>query len=345
MATIRDVAKKANVSVATVSRVLNNYTTLSTSLETKQKIFAAAKELNYIKKRRVVSSSACKIGILQWFSSKQEIEDNYYFLMRQGIEDYCSKNNINVVRTFKTDNNYLEVLGDVDGIICLGKFSKQEINTLYELNSKIIFLDMTVDDINITSVSLDFRQAVTDAVNYLYDLGHRCVGFLGGIEQLEDGSVFPDKRLDIFKTVCREKGIEFEGYVMQYKFSTSSGYNMMKQMIEGGKLPTAIFSASDPIAIGAMRALQESGYKVPEDISIIGFDNTELSGYTNPPLTTVNAPVYAMGIYGVQFILALVKPKSNSYISPMRVYMPCPVKLRNSCTTPNISRSIRTVTD
>ena len=91
MATIRDVAKKANVSVATVSRVLNNDTTLSTSLETKQKIFAAAKELNYVKKKRVVSTPKCRIGILQWFSSKQEIEDNYYFLMRQGIEDYCSK--------------------------------------------------------------------------------------------------------------------------------------------------------------------------------------------------------------------------------------------------------------
>ena len=103
LATIRDVAKKANVSVATVSRVLNNDTTLSTSIETRQKVFAAAKELNYVKKKRTVSAPTCVIGILQWFSSKQEIEDNYYFLMRQGIEDYCSKNNINIVRTFKTD--------------------------------------------------------------------------------------------------------------------------------------------------------------------------------------------------------------------------------------------------
>ena len=195
MATIRDVAKKANVSVATVSRVLNNDTTLSTSLETKQKIFAAAKELNYVKKKRITSTPSCRIGILQWFSSKQEIEDNYYFLMRQGIEDYCSKNNISIVRTFKTDNDYQNVLSDVDGIICLGKFSKQEIKLLHSLNNKIVFLDMTVENIEITSVSLDFRQAVSDAIKYLYDLGHRTVGFIGGIEQLEDGTIFPDKRL------------------------------------------------------------------------------------------------------------------------------------------------------
>ena len=105
-------------------------------------------------------------------------------------------------------------------------------------------------------------------------------------------------------------------------------------MISKGNLPTAIFAASDHIAIGAMRALQENGYKIPEDISVMGFDNTELSGYTNPPLTTVNAPVYAMGIYGIRFILNLMKPKSTDYYSPMRVYLPCPIKVRNSCTKP-----------
>lgn len=334
MATIRDVAKKANVSVATVSRVLNNDTTLSTSLETKQKIFAAAKELNYVKKKRGISASKCRIGILQWFSSKQEIEDNYYFLMRQGIEDYCSKNNISIVRTFKTDNDYHNVLKDVDGIICLGKFSKQEIKSLHSLNNKIVFLDMTVDDIEITSVSLDFRQAVSDAVKYLYDLGHRSIGFIGGIERLEDGTVFPDKRLSTFTNICDELSIKYDEFVMQDEFSTSSGYKMMSEMISKGNLPTAVFAASDPIAIGAMKALQENGYKIPEDISVMGFDNTELSGYTNPPLTTVNAPVYAMGIYGIRFILNLMKSKNNDYFSPMRVYMLCPIKERNSCAEP-----------
>ena len=108
----------------------------------------------------------------------------------------------------------------------------------------------------------------------------------------------------------------------------------MMELIEAGTLPSAVFAASDPIAIGAMRALYQKGYRIPEDISVMGFDNTELSGYTNPPLTTVNAPVYAMGIYGIRFILNLMKPKSTDYYSPMRVYLPCPIKVRNSCTKP-----------
>ena len=334
LATIRDVAKKANVSVATVSRVLNNDTTLSTSIETRQKVFAAAKELNYVKKKRTVSAPTCVIGILQWFSSKQEIEDNYYFLMRQGIEDYCSKNNINIVRTFKTDINYMEALNDVDGIICLGKFSKQEVENLRNLNSNIVFLDMIVENIEITSISLDFRQAVNDAVNYLYNLGHKDIGFLGGIEELEDGTVYPDKRLSAFENACEEKGINYKNYILQDKFTTASGYSMMKELIESERVPSAIFAASDPIAIGAMRALQENGYKIPEDVSIIGFDNTELSGYTNPPLTTMNAPVYAMGIYGIEVINTMLHSKNNKLLSPMKIYMPCPIKIRNSCGKP-----------
>lgn len=83
-----------------------------------------------------------------------------------------------------------------------------------------------------------------------------------------------------------------------------------------------------------MRALQENGYKIPEDVSIIGFDNTELSGYTNPPLTTMNAPVYAMGIYGIEVINTMLHSKNNKLLSPMKIYMPCPIKIRNSCGKP-----------
>lgn len=157
-----------------------------------------------------------------------------------GYRGLLFKNNISIVRTFKTDNDYQNVLCDVDGIICLGKFSKQEIKLLHSLNNKIVFLDMTVENIEITSVSLDFRQAVSDAIKYLYDLGHRTVGFIGGIEQLEDGTIFPDKRLNTFTDICDELNIKYDGFIMQDKFSTSSGYKMMSEMISKGNLPTAI---------------------------------------------------------------------------------------------------------
>ena len=191
---------------------------------------------------------------------------------------------------------------------------------------------MTVENIEITSVSLDFRQAVSDAIKYLYDLGHRTVGFIGGIEQLEDGTIFPDKRLNTFTDICDELNIKYDGFIMQDKFSTSSGYKMMSEMISKGNLPTAIFAASDHIAIGAMRALQENGYKIPEDISVMGFDDINVAKFSNPPLTTVHAPADFMGQFAAHYIQLLAESNTKlSYNMPVRMTLPCEITIRDTC--------------
>ncbi|MBQ9743191.1 MAG: substrate-binding domain-containing protein, partial [Ruminococcus sp.] len=261
----------------------------------------------------------------------QEMEDQYYLLMRHGIEDCCAKNKINIIRKFKTDIDYLDALNDVDGIICIGKFSKQEISDLKDLTPNLVFLDMPVEDTDITSITLDFSQAVNTAMEYLYNLGHKKVGFLGGIETPQDNSALRDERFDIFKDFCIAHNIEYENYIGMCEFNISAGYKAMAEMIEKGDLPTAIFAASDPIAIGAMRALQDKGYNVPYDISIIGFDNIEIASYTNPSLTTMSAPVYAMGFYGVSIVNSLISDGLKALPTAMRIKLPCKLEIRNSC--------------
>ena len=123
MATIKDIASAAGVSAAAVSRILNNDETLNVSPETRQKVLDTARELHYVKRGRPSVKSLFTLGIIQWFSSQQELEDNYYLLIRQGIEDYCLSHNIQIVRTYKSDINYMDVLKDVDCLICIGKFS------------------------------------------------------------------------------------------------------------------------------------------------------------------------------------------------------------------------------
>jgi LacI family transcriptional regulator len=135
MATIKDIASAAGVSAAAVSRILNNDETLNVSPETRQKVLDTARELHYVKRGRPSVKSLFTLGIIQWFSSQQELEDNYYLLIRQGIEDYCLSHNIQIVRTYKSDINYMDVLKDVDCLICIGKFSQEEISYLYEMNS------------------------------------------------------------------------------------------------------------------------------------------------------------------------------------------------------------------
>ena len=164
MATIKDIASAAGVSAAAVSRILNNDETLNVSPETRQKVLDTARELHYVKRGRPSVKSLFTLGIIQWFSSQQELEDNYYLLIRQGIEDYCLSHNIQIVRTYKSDINYMDVLKDVDCLICIGKFSQEEISYLYEMNSCILFLDMPVNDDRISTIIPDFGEAVTRGV-------------------------------------------------------------------------------------------------------------------------------------------------------------------------------------
>ncbi len=132
---------------------------------------------------------------------------------------------------------------------------------------------MKTSKIHCNTIVLDFHAAVIEALEYLYKLGHRKIAYLGGKEILPDNSIYFEERKDAFVRYCQDHSIEYKAYLYEESFTAESGYEMTKKLIAHGDLPTAIFAASDPIAIGAMRALYEAGYKIPEDISIIGFDD------------------------------------------------------------------------
>ena len=173
MATIKDIAQKASVSAATVSRILNQDDTLSVTDETKQRVLKVAQELNYTKHLKNTVEKSISIGIFQWYSVFQELEDPYYQAIRVGIEKYCADHNIHVVRAFQSDCNYPDTLKDLQGLICIGKFNKSQIKSFQKLNSNTIFVDMKTPKIYCDTINLDFQQAVTEALDYLYDLGHR----------------------------------------------------------------------------------------------------------------------------------------------------------------------------
>lgn len=328
LATLKDVAKKAGVSSAAASRILNNDASLSVPPETRQKVLDAAKALNYQKKQKNAVRSAYTMGILQWFSSLQELEDSYYLSIRQGIEDFCLANCLNVVRTFKSDLNCMESLSQVDGLICIGKFTADEIARFKEISDSLLLIDMASPDPETSSITLDFEQAVSDALEYLFRLGHRKIAYLGGLEYLADGSLFPDSRKRAFLSFCESRGITSLPYIREEQFSSESGYRMMTELLESGNVPSAVFAASDPIALGALNAAKEQGFKVPGDISFIGFDDISLCRMASPPLTTVHAPAYEMGRYGAGIVYHLLKAPSDT---GLQIKMPCHLALRDSC--------------
>ncbi|MDE6953486.1 MAG: LacI family DNA-binding transcriptional regulator [Erysipelotrichales bacterium] len=325
MVTIKDIAKKAHVSTATVSRILNNDPTLNVQDETRRNVLEIANELHYIKKKKPIKNHSFSIGIIQWYSIQQEIDDPYYLYIRQGVESFCFENNIFIKRFFKDEINTFDSKKDIDALVCIGKFSHKEIENLSKKSQNIIFLDMKTNKIHFNCICLDFDNAIKDAVEYLLSLNFKSIGYLGGKEILEDNTIYPDQRKASFIHYCEAYNIQYKPYLLEGGFNNESGYEMMSQLIYKKQLPDAIIASSDPIAIGAMRALQENNIKIPEDISIIGFDDIKAASFTNPPLTTIYAPAFEMGKYGANIVYHMAKMNI-----PTQIKLPCTLIERES---------------
>ncbi len=332
MATIKDIAQKAHVSAATVSRILNQDESLSVTDQTRNRVLKIAEELNYTKKKPVKNKFT--MGIFQWYSLFQELEDPYYQSIRIGIEHYCTKKQIEVIRAFRSDSNYAEKLKKVDGLICIGKFNDAEIALFSSITPYVIFVDMKTKKIHCNTIVLDFQEAVIDILDYLTSLGHRHIAYLGGRESLSDDTFYLEERRESFIQYCLRHNLCYEPYMKEGEFSAESGYQMTTELIKDGTLPTAIFAASDPIAIGTMRALYEHGYRIPEDVSVVGFDDISIASFSNPPLTTVHTPTEFMGEYAAHYITLLNQDTEMKYHTPIRLTLPCSLVIRDSCGKP-----------
>lgn len=332
MATIKDIAQKANVSPATVSRILNQDESLSVADKTRERVLKIAEELNYTKRKP--AKQQFTIGIFQWYSLFQELEDPYYQSIRMGIENYCAQHQIDVIRAFRSDANYEESLKKVDGLICIGKFNENEIKYFTDITPNTMFVDMKTRKIHCNTIVLDFAEAVCDILDYLTGLGHTHIAYLGGKEQITDDTFYFEERKERFIRYCTEHNLCYEPYLKESEFSAEAGYQMTLELIKEGHLPTAIFAASDPIAIGTMRALYEKGYKIPEDVSVVGFDDINIASFSNPPLTTIHTPSQFMGEYAAHYITLLSQNTDFKYHTPIRLTLPCELIIRSSCGKP-----------
>ena len=328
MVTIKDIANECGVSPASVSRILNNDKKLQVTDETRKKVVETADKLGYVKRNRARSKSEFKLGILQWFSSQQELEDEYYLRIRKGVEDFCIKNSIQIVRAYRTDKDFKQTLKDCNGLVCVGKFSREEADELIAFNSRIVFLDMKSVHPEITTITVDLYGATKEALEFLYGLGHKKICYLGGIEYASGSEVVSDDRKLAYMIFMKKKELPYEDLIKEDEYTSASGYRMMNEVLEGKTIPTAVFDASDAIALGAIKAIKEHGQRIPEDISIIGFNDNEVSEFTEPPLTTMRAPSYDMGQHGAN----LVYVAGNLDIkTPLKVMIPCTMVKRGSC--------------
>jgi len=337
MSSIVDVAKRAGVSVTTVSRVINN-SPHRVYPETRQRVLKAAQELNYKPSalaRALVSNRSCLIGVLVG-----DIVDPYFAVIARGITDAAREHGYltlicNSDRVVDLELDYVQMLRDyhVDGIIFAGggltdaKYLKKMKNLLISNRKQMIpTVTLARHLLNNPQVNIDNVQAARDMTDYLIGLGHRQIGFISGPSHLTTSV----QRLEGYKQSLNAHDIPYQTHlVFDGNFSYESGFDIGMEILSLEKRPTAIFGSNDISAIGCLTCLQAHGIRVPEEISLAGFDDIAAAQYTHPNLTTVRVPMREMGITGMNQLVRLIAKETIE-----DVILPHALVIRSSCSSP-----------
>lgn len=313
MATLKDVSKASGFSVTTVSRALNGYDDVNK--ETRDKITSVAKELGYspnILARSLVKKQSKTIGFLVTDLKRESVKDNFMFETLCGVSDELSDLDYEFVllstTTSKQKNKtYGQMCAErqLDGVVIQG-LKRDDPYLLEAIESTVpcVLVDIPVEGVNTGYVTSNQLESAKQAVRYLIRLGHRHIAFMNGAAHAYVSTV----RYDAYRQVLQENGIEFrDDYVLNGDFEELASKSAALPFLLNHPEVTAFFCASDVMALGVLQATRELGLNVPEDLSIIGFDNILLSQYVSPPLTTVGQQPYEMGRKAASMVVHIVE--------------------------------------
>ncbi|MDN6508693.1 MAG: LacI family transcriptional regulator [Tetragenococcus halophilus] len=314
MATIKDVASKANLSVSTVSRYLNHHPYISD--DKKQRIKAAMKELDYTPSSiatQLRSKKGNTIGILV-----SRITNPFFSYLVDAIEKEAKKNHYNVLimQTYddkKSEMNMLELLKQqvVSGLIMCSVEGDPATIQSYQEFGPIVLCNETMRGSLVPTVVTDQKSAVYDAMIYLADKGYQQIAYCTGGTLTNEGH--GRSRTEGFEQALLEKQLPFKrDWIFRQVHTSQDGNDVADKIfnLPKGKRPEAIFTNSDEVAIGVMESMLQRGYKIPQDLAIIGFDNQPATSMLTVPLTTIAQPVAALGTEATNLLLAKIEDSS-----------------------------------
>jgi LacI family repressor for deo operon, udp, cdd, tsx, nupC, and nupG len=311
MTPIQEVAKRAGVSVATVSRVLNNNPYVKE--DTREKVAKVIKELNYSPNLsgRILRRNETKI-ILVLLNT---ISNPFFSKAVTGIRHVADKMGylLMICNTDSDPKKEIEFLNllkfkQADGAIIITQ--ETDVKKLEEIGASypIVQCFEYHDSDSLSYVSIDNEKAAYEAVSYLISIGHKRIGFVGcnapysSARQREQGYI----------QALNDAGIELdENLIIRGDYGFKSGYDCAGKLLEQAQTPTAIFAISDMQAIGVIKALKNKGIRVPEDISVAGFDNISFSGIYDPGLTTISQPAYKIGSRAMSLLIDRIKEETS----------------------------------
>lgn len=339
MTTIREVARKAKVSIGVVSRIVNQDPSLGVKEETRKRVLSVIEECNY-KPRKINKAKKNaeiilrkNIGILFATPQQEEFNDPYYIGIREGIESQAAESGLNISKVIRANLGNIEIDPmDLDGLIVVGNIDYNDLQEVFPNLNAIVFVDRAPKKNKFDSVISDLGKAMENALHYLFTLGHREIGFIGGRESFctINFSGQPvereEARLVTYKEIMRRKeGIT--NHIFMGDWTSSGGYEVMKRAIEKGNLPSAFIVGNDLMSIGVLRALYEGNIRVPQDVAILSFDDTAAAAYLHPPLTTVKLYTEEMGRRAVLLLLERIQGRNL----PLQALIPSKLIVRESC--------------
>jgi LacI family transcriptional regulator len=296
MSTIGDVAKLAGVSKMTVSRVINNSGYISQ--ETRERVEQAIAELGYVPNALARSLRFKQTNTIALVLT--DITNPFFTTIARGVEDTASEHGFSVMfcntdESQDYETEYLNVLvqKQVDGVLLVpASCSAESVSFLQDRNVPFVLLDRRIPNVQVDIVRSDSVQGAYDLVRHLVKLGHRNIALLSG----PPSATTAEDRIAGYYQALTEAGLDTNAAAIYYvPFTQEGGYQVMKQVLAAAPRPTALFAGNNFIAIGALRALREAGVRVPQDISLVTFDDLPPTIVIDPFFTAAVQPAYEMG--------------------------------------------------
>jgi DNA-binding LacI/PurR family transcriptional regulator len=329
---IYEIAKKANVSHMTVSRAFNNPELVNKI--TRKKIFEIANELNYrpsIIARSMRTNRTNAIGLIL-----PTIINPFFPEIVKGVDDYSRKNSYNVILV-NTDDDYKNEISSlemfinrkIDGIILSvitgGQKDKEFLTKIIKRKIPVVLIDRFIPDINCSYVITDNFKAAYDATSYLIRLGHKKISVISSPQKIK---IFQD-RLKGYKKALKDNAIEYnENYIAEGEESVHGGYNSMKEVLAKNNNITAIFAMCDFMAFGVYKYCKENNIKIPDNLSVIGFDDIFTSALISPSLTTMAQQKYKIGYNAAKILINSIK---KNEFPKKQIILQAPLIERDSC--------------
>jgi len=312
MATMKDVAREAGVSLGTVSNVLNNVS--SVSEEYRDRVLSAIQKLNYRVNhaaRTLKTNSSRTIGLII-----PDISNPFYPELARGVEDTARKHDFSMLlcnndRNPAKEREYIDILleKNIDGIVLVKPYVGLDVLTEVQKYCPIVLVDLGYDiSSRFDVINVDDDVGIRNALNLLYEYGHRRIGFISGLLESKSSIL----RRDTFIQFMKDHGApDCEGLVRRGDYSWYSGYASTIDLLNETVAPTAVLAANDLMAIGAIKAAHERRLRIPFDISIMGYDDIDMASFYTPTLTTVRQPKYEIGISSVETLLNRIRERSE----------------------------------